>query len=377
MKFKKIILTVFIILIILTIGGVNASQNNDCNNLTLDENTNIHLEQTDEINEDVLKENTLEFNSKVSTSPGDFTPQVDENVNDYYTYSINLTIPDSINNGQIILNLKYKGNHSTNLPNMNVTSDFGSNAIYKFNVSDIKTSYPDKFTLSFSNLGFYEGDGKYELNITYDDGINTLNIINKTLNVKFLEDIIIKINETSRYTYTLNFASVKISKPTNAYAELYIDGELYSHKANFENGIITFTSSQNWTSGNHNAEIKVIQVETGMVLNSLVKIFNTITNTPDVKIKYNETFKEDENVILILTVPDDGRVLIETDSIGTVYDLTYGSNTINLGILSSGNHTLWVFYENNDTGSFYNGYLEVFVSDEGYWVSVPNPLILN
>ena len=304
-----------------------------------------------------------------------FNPVVNDDVDDYYGDFINLEIPDLLTTGQIIVTLKFKGNHTTNLP-MNVTTDFGSQAVYRFNVADIKTSYPDGFKLSLSDLGFYEDDGNYDVDVKFTaNGEDTLDVTNNTLNVAFSSDIIISINETLRYTYEVPFASVKVFEPTNAYVDLYIDGVLYLHKTVFEDGLITFTSSRSWTPGNHTAEIRVVQSEFDRLLNSSAVEFNVLTQTEDVNVSVSDNVKENEHVIISITVPKAGNVTIDDKP----YELVAGLNTIDLGTLAYGNHIMWVLYEEElDDGNitFYNNYVSVFVGDDGHWLSVPDPLVL-
>ena len=167
--------------------------------------------------------NTIVNTTWKDIDASDFTPVVNVTVNDYYGDFINLDLPDLLNDGQIIITIKFKGNHTTNLPNMNVTSDFGSQAVYRFNVADIKANY-DTFKLSLSDLGFYEDSGNYDVSVQFTaDGTSTLNVTDNTLEVDFLEEILITINETSRYTYELPFAVVRVFEPINAYADLFID----------------------------------------------------------------------------------------------------------------------------------------------------------
>ncbi|WP_405292945.1 hypothetical protein [Methanobrevibacter sp.] len=308
----------------------------------------------------------------------DFTPDVSDDVNDYYGDFINLNIPDLLTTGQIIVTLKFKGNHSTNLPNMNVTSDFGSQAVYRFNVADIKANYADGFKLSLSDLGFYEDDGDYDVDVKFTaNGEDILDITNNTLNVAFSRNILITINETLRYNFEVPFASVKVFEPTNAYVDLYIDGELYAHKTSFDDGLIVFVSSAGWAVGNHTAEIRVINNEFGSLLNSSTVAFEVLAQTDDVEVTLNDNVKENQHVILTITVPQDGEVLIQIDGVNNYRDLVKGRNAIDLGLLPYGNHTLWVLYENNDTTSFYNNYLYVFVGDDGHWLTVPDPLVLD
>ncbi|MBO6274778.1 MAG: hypothetical protein J6M91_04445, partial [Methanobrevibacter sp.] len=171
------------------------------------------------------------------------------------------------------------------------------------------------------------------------------------------------------------FASVKVFEPTNAYVDLYIDGVLYLHKTVFEDGLITFISSGSWASGNHTAEIRVIQSEFDRLLNSSTVQFKVLAQTDDVMVSVNDNVKENEHVIISITVPKAGNVTIDDKP----YELVAGLNTIDLGTLAYGNHTMWVLYEEElDDGNitFYNNYVSVFVGDDGHWLSVPDPLVL-
>ncbi len=313
----------------------------------------------------------------------DFTPVVKEDtVDDYYGNFVNLNIPDLITNGQIIVTIKFKNNHGTNISNMDVTTDFDSKAIYKFNVADIKANYENgDFGLSLSDLGFYEANGDYDIDVKFTaDGTSTLNVTNSTLNVAFSDEILINIDENSRYANSLPFATVKVFEPISAYAELYIDGKLYSHK-NFEKGLITFDSSASWTSGNHNAEIKVCDSEFGNVLNSSSVSFETLIQSGDVEVTLNDVFKENENVFVTIDVPKAANVTIQIDNGDKIiYALNAGANSVDLGMLSYGNHTIWISYNTTlDDGnlSFYSNYLSLFVGDDGHWLYLPDPLVLD
>ena len=308
----------------------------------------------------------------------DFNPRVNDAVNNYYDNIINLTMPDSVDNGQIIVNVKFKGNYTSNLSNINVTSEFENEMIYKFKVSEIKLNYPEDFILSLSNLGLYENTGNYIIDVKFTaDDINVLDVINNISNVKFLKDILIKYNKTLRYAYSSSFASVEVFEPVNAYVDLYIDGELYSHKTSFKNGVINFSPSHNWNPGNHTAEIIVVDAESGVVLNSSNISFEILTQTGDVDVSVNSSVKENQNITLRISVPQDGEVLIRVDNINHSYNITSGYNIIDLGVLSYGRHILWVLYENDNCTSFYNNYLPVYVGDDGHWFNISNPVILN
>ncbi|WP_405292943.1 Ig-like domain repeat protein [Methanobrevibacter sp.] len=306
----------------------------------------------------------------------DFAPAVNDDVNDYYGDFINLNIPDLLSEGQIIVTLKFKGNHSTNLPNMNVTSDFGSQAIYRFGVADIKANYAGGFKLSLSDLGFYEDDGDYEVDVKFTaDGVDILDITNNTLKVAFSDDILITIDETTRYAFEQEFARVRVFEPTNAYVDLYVDGNLFAHMTSFEEGLIKFISSKSWAPGMHTAEIRVVQSEFERLLNSSAVTFEVLTQTRDVDVAVGDNVKENEHVSVNITVPKEGNVTIDD----VRYELHVGLNIIDLGKLSYGNHTMWVLYEVqlDDGGiSFYNNYVSVFVGDDGHWLDVPDPLVL-
>uniref|UniRef100_UPI00386B0774 hypothetical protein n=1 Tax=Methanobrevibacter sp. TaxID=66852 RepID=UPI00386B0774 len=312
----------------------------------------------------------------------DFTPNVTENVEDYYGNFVNLNIPDLLTTGQIIVTIKFKNNHGSNISNMNVTTDFDSQAVYKFNIADIKANYDNNdFALSLSDLGFYEINGDYDVDVKFTaDGINELDVTSNTLKVEFLDDIIIAVNETSRYACELPFAGVRVYEPISAYGELYIDGELYSHKT-FEKGLITFISSASWAPGMHAAEVRVCDSEFGSVLNSTTFTFETLTQTDDVNVSMDKNVKENENVIVTINVIKAGNVTVQIDNGNKItYALVEGQNNVDLGVLSYGNHTVWISYNATlDDGnvSFYNNYLTLFVGDDGRWLSLPEPLVLD
>ena len=308
----------------------------------------------------------------------DFTPDVKADVEDYYANFLALNIPDLIDEGQIIVTIKFKNNKYTNISDMNVTKDFDSQAVYRFNIADIKANYGNDFALSLFDLNFFEDNGDYELDVKFTaDNINMLNITSNSVNVEFLKDVVIKINETSRYGMALPFASVKIFEPINAYAELYIDGKLYSHRP-FEKGMVIFDSSPNWAPGNHFAEIKVFNSEFGSLLNSSNRTFETLTKTDDVTVYIGNNFTEKENATIAINVPENGTVYIQIDRGNTVnYTVGAGNNTIDLGVLSQGNHTIWIMYENENGTSYYNNYITIFVGDDGSWVDFPDKIILN
>uniref|UniRef100_UPI00386978BC hypothetical protein n=1 Tax=Methanobrevibacter sp. TaxID=66852 RepID=UPI00386978BC len=312
----------------------------------------------------------------------DFTPNVTENVEDYYGNFVNLNIPDSINTGQIIVTIKFKNNHGSNISNINVNTDFNSRAVYKFNVVDIKANYDNNdFALSLSDLGFYEINGDYDVDVKFTaDGVNALDVTSNTLKVEFLDDIIIAVNESSRYACELPFAGVRVFEPISAYGELYIDGVLYSHKT-FEKGLITFVSSASWAPGMHAAEVRVCDSEFGSVLNSTAFTFETLIKTDDVNVSMDDKVKENENVIVTINVIKAGNVTVQIDNGDKkTYTLVAGENAVDLGVLSYGNHTVWISYNatlDDSSISFYNNYLTLFVGDDGRWLSLPEPLVLD
>ena len=308
----------------------------------------------------------------------DFTPDVKDDVEDYYANFIDLNIPDLIDEGQIIVTIKFKNNKDTNISDMNVTKDFDSQAVYRFNIADIKANYGNDFALSLFDLNFFEDNGDYEVDVKFTaDNVHMLNITGRSVNVEFLKEILIKINETSRYGMALPFASVKIFEPINAYAELYIDGKLHSHKP-FEKGLIIFDSSPKWAPGTHFAEIKVFNSEFGSLLNSSNMTFETLTKTDDVTVYIGDKFTENENAAIAINVPENGTVYIKIDRENTVnYTVVAGNNTIDLGVLSYGNHTIWIMYENENKTSYYNNYITIFVGDDGSWIDFPDKIVLN
>ena len=308
----------------------------------------------------------------------DFTPEVKDNVEDYYANFIALNIPDLINEGQIIVTIRFKNNMDTNISDMNVTKDFDSQAVYRFNIADIKANYGSDFVFSLFDLNFFEDNGNYDVDVKFTaDNVNMLNITDKSVNVEFLKDVIISINETSRYGMELPFASVKIFEPLNAYGELYVDGKLYSHKP-FEKGLIIFTSSTEWAPGNHSAEIKVFNSEFGSLLNSSARTFETLTRTGDVNVYVGDSFRENENATFVIQVPQSGVVYVQVDGGKIInYTVTEGNNTIDLGVLSYGNHTIWIIYENENGTSYYNNHIIIFIGDDGSWVDFPDKIVLN
>ena len=311
----------------------------------------------------------------------DFAPTVNDNVDDYYGDFINLNIPDLLNEGQIIVTINFKGNHTTNIPNMNVTSDFGSQAVYRFNVADIKANY-ETFKLSLSDLGFYEDDGNYDIDVKFTaDGESNLDVVNNTMKVEFLEDILITINKTSRYTYELPFATVKVFEPKNAYVNLYIDSVKVGVSKTFEDGIVTFNSLKSWTPGVHNATVEVVHSEFARILNSSTVTFEVLTKTDDVEVSVPENVKEDIMVYITITVPKAGNVNIKVDNRDEfTYEVVEGTNSVPLGILSYGNRTIWVDYNTtlgNGKESFFTDYVHLFVGDDGHWLDIPEPLVLD
>ncbi|WP_298521604.1 Ig-like domain repeat protein [uncultured Methanobrevibacter sp.] len=312
----------------------------------------------------------------------DFAPTVNSDVDDYYGDFINMDIPDALNDGQIIVTIKFKNNHGSTISNMNVTTDFDSQAVYRFNVADIKASTENgDLNLALSDLGFYETNGAYDIDVKFTaDGNDILDVVNSSIDVKFSEEILISINDTSRYTMELPFASARVFEPISAYGELYIDGVLYSHKI-FEKGLITFYSSPQWAVGNHTAELRVCDSEFGTVLNSSETSFETLAQSGDVEVSIDSAVKENENAIVEIDVPKDGDVFIQIDNGEKVkYTLKKGSNTVDLGILAYGNHTIYVSYNTtleDGSVSFYNNYLSLFVGDDGHWLNLPEPLVLD
>ncbi len=308
----------------------------------------------------------------------DFEPTVNDDVSDYYGSFVNINIPDLITTGQIIVTVKFINNPNTNISGMDVSTDFSSQAIYKFNVADIKTNSDGTLQLSLSDLGFYEEDGDYAIDVKFTiDGNDALDVANNTLNVTLSQEINMTINDTSRYTNAMPFASVKIYEPSaSLYAELFIDGVMYSHKQ-FEKGFIEFASSDAWTPGNHTAEIRAYN-EFGNVVASAVKDFDVVIKSEDVSIDFEATVREGKNVIISITVPKEGQAFIQIDDgAKTTYNLVAGANSIDLGVLPHGNHIIGVFYETAlDDGniSFYNGYINVDV-EYASWMNMPYPIV--
>ncbi|WP_405265455.1 Ig-like domain-containing protein [Methanobrevibacter sp.] len=313
--------------------------------------------------------------------PTDFNTTVIDDLDDYYGNFINLDIPELINTGQIIVTIKFKNNHGSNISNMSVDTDFDSKAVYRFNVADIKANYGNDFALALYDLGFYEDNGNYDIDVKFTaDNVNVLNVTSSSLNVEFLKDIIITINETSRYAHSEPFATVRVFEPVTAYGELYIDGKFYDKKS-FERGLITFISSKDWTVGTHRAEVRVLNSEFGSILNSSAVEFETLAHSEDVTVEVSDEFGANEHVIVYITVPKAGNVTVQIDKAASeIRQLSEGSNQIDLGILPYGNHRLWIEYEevlDDGNVTFYNNYHSFFVSDDGRWLIFPNPLVLN
>ena len=312
-------------------------------------------------------------------TPEDFNMTVLDDVDNYYGNFVNLTIPDLINTGEIIVTIKFKNNHNASISNMNVSTDFDSQAVYRFNIADIKTHYENgNFALSLSDLGFYETDGDYEVDVNFTgDGSTFLPVSSRTFDVALIDDILINISDSSRYGIVLPFGSVQIFEPMNAYAELYVDGVLYAHKT-FEKGFISFDSNVAWTPGVHTAEVKVFDAEFGSLLNSSSKEFEVLVNSAGVDAGINGEFTDESNVFITFVAPKEGTAFTKIDD-GTekVFNIVQGENRLNLGLLGIGNHSIWVLYnETLDDGSlaFYNNYLNVSI---GGWMMLPNPLVLN
>ncbi|WP_405316509.1 hypothetical protein [Methanobrevibacter sp.] len=313
--------------------------------------------------------------------PTDFNTTVMDDINDYYGNFINLNIPELINTGQIIVTIKFKNNHGSNISNMSVDTDFDSKAVYRFNVADIKANYGNDFALALYDLGFYEDNGNYDIDVKFTaDNVNVLNVTSSALNVEFLKDIIITINETSRYAHSEPFATVRVFEPVTAYGELYIDGKFYDKKS-FERGLITFISSKDWTVGTHQAEVRVLNSEFGSILNSSAVEFDTLAHSEDVTVEVSDEFGANEHVIVYITVPKAGNVTVQMDKAASeIRQLSEGSNQIDLGILPYGNHRLWIEYEevlDDGNVTFYSNYHSFFVSDDGRWLIFPDPLVLN
>ena len=118
--------------------------------------------------------------------PTDFNTTVMDDVNDYYGNFINLNIPELINTGQIIVTVMFKNNHGSSISNMSVDTDFDSKAVYRFNVADIKANYGNDFALALYDLGFYEDNGNYAVDVKFTaDNVSVLNVTNSTINVEF------------------------------------------------------------------------------------------------------------------------------------------------------------------------------------------------
>ncbi len=314
-------------------------------------------------------------------NPDEFNPTVKSDVNDYYGEFIDLNIPDLLNQGQIIVTVMFKNNHGSSISNMSVDTDFDSKAVYRFNVADIKANYGNDFALALYDLGFYEDNGNYAVDVKFTaDNVSVLNVTNSTINVEFLKDVIITINETSRYAHSQPFAAIRVFEPVMAYGELYIDGKFYDKKS-FERGLITFTSSRDWTVGNHLAEVRVLNSEFGSILNSSSVAFEVLAHTEDVTVDAAGEFDANEHVIVEITVPKAGNVTVQIDKAAAeIRQVSEGSNKIDLGILPYGNHRVWIEYEeilDDGNVTFFNNYLSFFVNDDGRWLTFPEPLVLN
>lgn len=286
-----------------------------------------------------------------------------------------MTIPALLDQGQIIVTIKFKNQHTSSISNINVTTDFDSQAVYVFNVADIGSG--NNLKLAMSDLGFYETDGNYDVQIQFTAGENTLDVANSTMDVKLLEQILLTINDTSRYTIELPFAGVRIFEPLNAYAELYIDGALYSRKV-FSDGLITFTSSPLWACGTHNASLIVYDSEFGVILNSSEKTFEVLVKSDDVSINVPENVRENAVVNLTVNVAKAGNVTVRFENNTNITQvLVPGTNNVDLGILPHGNRTVYVLYESEDGTSFFNDNLAFFVGDDGRWLNFPETIVLN
>ena len=375
-----------------TITVLNSDSNviftKDIKSLSKDENGRYYLKYSDFENKNFGENITVMYsdgnersgNTTVNVTWKDvdsdvFNPTVKDDVNDYYGDLISLNIPELLNEGQIIVTVKFKNNPSTNISNMDVNTDFNSQAVYRFNVADIKANYGNDFALALSDLGFYVENGNYDLDVKFTaDGTNTLNITNGTVAVGLSKDINITVNATSRFTQEAIFAAVKIFEPEAAFsADLFIDGVLYSHKT-FEKGLITFMSSPNWASGTHVAEIRAYN-EYGSVVANKTREFEVLIKSDDVEVSYDDSVKEGRNASITLTVPKECEAFIQIDNGAKVsYNLSQGANTIDLGVLSHGNHTIGIFYDGNE--SFYFNYVNVDVEYES-WLDMPYPIVLD
>ena len=310
----------------------------------------------------------------------DFNLAVDDDVNDYYGNFVSLQIPDLITTGQIIVTVTFNNNPNANISNMNVSTDYGSKAVYVFNVADIKTNANGELALSLSELGFYEEDGDYIVDVKFTvDKSEYLNVTNNTLAVALSPDVNITIDETSRFTKDMPFAGVKIFEPTSSSnAKLFIDGAEYDHKI-FVEGLITFTSSPDWTPGIHTARIEAYD-EYGSVVATLTKEFEVLTQSDDTSVTFENPVKEGKHSIITINVANDTSAIIQIDNgEKTTHELTKGVNTIDLGVLTHGNHTVGIFYEvllGDGNISFYNGYITISVEYES-WLDMPYPIVLD
>ena len=309
----------------------------------------------------------------------DFNLTVDDDVNDYYANFVNLQIPDLIATGKIIVTVTYNNNPDTSISNMNVSTDYGSKAVYTFNVADIKSNANGELGLSLSDLGFYEDKGDYVVDVKFTvDESGYLDVTNNTLAVDLSPDINITIDDNSRYTKDMDFATVKIFDPSSASnAKLFIDGVEYASGI-FEEGLITFASSPSWTPGNHTARIEAYNQ--GSVVATLTKEFEVLVKSDDTNVTYETPIKEGKHAIININVANDTQAIIELDNgERTIHILTKGENTIDLGVLTHGNHTIGIFYETmlaDGSVSFYNGYITISVEYES-WLDMPDPIVLD
>lgn len=309
----------------------------------------------------------------------DFNLTVDDDVNDYYANFVNLQIPDLITTGKIIVTVTYNNKPDTSISNMNVSTDFDSKAVYTFNVADIKSNAKGELGLSLSDLGFYEDKGDYVVDVKFTvDESGYLDVTNNTLAVDLSPDINITIDDNSRYTKDMDFATVKIFDPSSASnAKLFIDGVEYASGI-FEEGLITFASSPSWTPGNHTARIEAYSQ--GSVVAALTKEFEVLVKSDDTTVTYETPIKEGKHAIININVANDTQAIIELDNgERTIHILTKGENTIDLGVLTHGNHTIGIFYETmlaDGSVSFYNGYITISVEYES-WLDMPDPIVLD
>ena len=97
----------------------------------------------------------------------DFKPVISDDVYDYYGDVVNITIPDGIDDGQIIVTVKYRNSYGADVPGIDVTASFDSQAVFIFNVADIKANYADAFGLSMAKLGIDGKDGNYSVDVGF------------------------------------------------------------------------------------------------------------------------------------------------------------------------------------------------------------------